>query len=238
MTEFMRNTDAFTWSMESDPRLRSTVVTVILLDRSPDWDLIRERFDIVSRELPMFRQRVVETLPPAPPRWEWAPDFDLDFHMRRVSAPQPGNLDGVLEMARLAAMDDFDRARPMWEATLIDGLDDGGAAVLCKFHHALTDGVGGVQIAMTLFDLTEEPRTIDAVPDEPLVTTAQPLDGYRDAVRYDAGLVGRAVTETVRGVPKLVFNTIRRPLQTATAAGELAASVYRTVRPVSSPVLR
>ncbi|WP_059017362.1 wax ester/triacylglycerol synthase domain-containing protein [Mycobacterium sp. M26] len=235
MTEFMRNTDAFTWSMESDPRLRSTVVTVILLDRSPDWELIRERFDIVSRELPMFRQRVVETLPPAPPRWEWAPDFDLDFHMRRVTAPQPGNLDGVLEMARLAAMDDFDRARPMWEATLIDGLDDGGAAVLCKFHHALTDGVGGVQIAMTLFDLTEEPRTIDAVPDEPAVTTAQPLDGYRDAVRYDAGLLGKAVTETVKTVPKLLFNTIRRPLQTATAASELAASVYRTVRPVSRP---
>jgi hypothetical protein len=69
MTEFMRNTDAFTWSMESDPRLRSTVVTVTPLDRSPDWDLIRERFDIVSRELPMFRKRVVETLPPAPPRW-------------------------------------------------------------------------------------------------------------------------------------------------------------------------
>ena len=233
MTEFMRSTDAFTWSMESDPRLRSTVVTVILLDRSPDWDLVRERFDIVSRNLPMFRQRVVETLPPAPPRWEWAPDFDLDFHMRRVSAPQPGNLDGVLEMARLAAMDDFDRARPMWKATLIDGLDDGGAAVLCKFHHALTDGVGGVQIAMTLFDLTEEPRAIDAVPDEPVWTSPQLLDGYRDAVRYDAGLLGKAVTETVKTVPRLVFNTIRRPLQTATAASELAASVYRTVRPVT-----
>ncbi|WP_328359440.1 WS/DGAT domain-containing protein [Mycobacterium sp. NBC_00419] len=233
MTEFMRNTDAFTWSMESDPRLRSTVVTVILLDRSPDWDLVRERFDIVSRNLPMFRQRVVETLPPAPPRWEWAPDFDLDFHMRRVSAPQPGTLDGVLEMARLAAMDDFDRARPMWKATLIDGLDDGGAAVLCKFHHALTDGVGGVQIAMTLFDLTEEPRTIDSIPDEPVWTSPQPLEGYRDAVRYDAGLLGKAVTETAKTVPRLVFNTIRRPLQTATAAGELAASVYRTVRPVT-----
>ncbi|WP_167099128.1 wax ester/triacylglycerol synthase domain-containing protein [Mycobacterium sp. DL592] len=233
MTEFMRSTDAFTWSMESDPRLRSTVVTVILLDRSPDWDLVRERFDIVSRNLPMFRQRVVETLPPAPPRWEWAPDFDLDFHMRRVSAPQPGNLDGVLEMARLAAMDDFDRARPMWKATLIDGLDDGGAAVLCKFHHALTDGVGGVQIAMTLFDLTEEPRAIDSVPDEPVWTSPQLLEGYRDAVRYDAGLLGKAVTETVKTVPRLVFNTIRRPLQTAAAASELAASVYRTVRPVT-----
>ncbi|MGY4711395.1 wax ester/triacylglycerol synthase domain-containing protein [Mycolicibacterium sp. CBM1] len=233
MTEFMRSTDAFTWSMESDPRLRSTVVTVILLDRSPDWELVRERFAIVSRNLPMFRQRVVETLPPAPPRWEWAPDFDLDFHMRRVSAPQPGNLDGVLEMARLAAMDDFDRARPMWNATLIEGLDDGGAAVLCKFHHALTDGVGGVQIAMTLFDPTEEPRAIDSVPDEPVWTSSQPLEGYRDAVRYDAGLLGKAVTETVKTVPRLVFNTIRRPLQTAAAATELAASVYRTVRPVT-----
>ena len=224
MTEFMRNTDAFTWSMESDPRLRSTVVTVILLDRSPDWDLIRERFDIVSRELPMFRQRVVETLPPAPPRWEYAPDFDLDFHMRRVSAPEPGTVEGVLEMARLAAMDDFDRARPMWKATLIEGLDDGGAAVLCKFHHALTDGVGGVQIAMTLFDLTEEPRAMGDLPAEPVVPTPQPFDGYRDAVRYDVGLVRSAVVETVKTAPKLLFNSIRRPLQTAAAAGELAAS--------------
>ncbi|RFZ71323.1 hypothetical protein CKW46_13945 [Mycobacterium liflandii] len=44
MTEFMRKSDAFTWSMESDPRLRSTVVTVLLLDRSPDWDEVRQRF--------------------------------------------------------------------------------------------------------------------------------------------------------------------------------------------------
>lgn len=241
MTEFMRNTDAFTWSMEADPRLRSTVVTVILLDRSPDWDLVRERFDLVSRELPMFRQRVVNSPPPAPPRWEYAPDFDLDYHMRRVSAPEPGNLDGVLEMARLAAMADFDRARPMWEATLIEGLDDGGAAVLCKFHHALTDGVGGVQIAMTLFDLTDQPRVIDTVPEEPAVPAPQPLDSYRDALRYNVGLVGKAVTESVKNAPRLVFNTIRRPLRTAESAGELAASVYRTVRPVNktgSPLMK
>jgi diacylglycerol O-acyltransferase / wax synthase len=241
MTEFMRNTDAFTWSMEADPRLRSTVVTVILLDRSPDWELVRQRFDLVSRELPMFRQRVVNSPPLAPPRWEYAPDFDLDYHMRRVSAPEPGNLDGVLEMARLAAMADFDRARPMWEVTLIEGLDDGGAAVLCKFHHALTDGVGGVQIAMTLFDLTEEPRVIDERPAEPVVPSPQPLADYRDAVRYNVGLVGKVLTATVKATPKLVFNAIRQPLQTAEAAGELAASVYRTVRPVNrtgSPLMK
>ena len=155
MTEFMRNSDALTWAMESDPALRSTVVTVILLDRSPDWDQVRDRFDIISRKVPMLRQRVVPSLPPAPPRWEHAPDFDLDFHIRRVTAPASGTTDTVLEMARVAAMQDFDRARPLWEATLIDGLENDGAALLLKFHHALTDGVGGIQIAMILFDVSE-----------------------------------------------------------------------------------
>jgi diacylglycerol O-acyltransferase / wax synthase len=59
---------------------------------------------------------------PAPPHWEIDSDFDLGFHMRRVTAPEPGTVDTVLEMARHAAMAAFDRARPLWEATLIDGL--------------------------------------------------------------------------------------------------------------------
>jgi hypothetical protein len=50
MTEFMRQTDAFAWAMESDPTLRSTVVAVILLDRSPDWADLRYRFDLISRK--------------------------------------------------------------------------------------------------------------------------------------------------------------------------------------------
>lgn len=244
MSEFMSQTDAFTWAMESDPRLRSTVVTVILLDRSPDWDVVRERFEVVSRNLPMFRQIVVETPGPTPPRWEYAPDFDPDFHLRRVSAPEPGTVEGVLEMARVAAMSDFDRARPLWTATLIEGLDDGGAAVLLKFHHALTDGVGGVQIAMTLFDLTEEPRQMEAVAagaDEPEVHPHGPLSGYVDAIRYDVGVVRRAVTGAVTKAPKLLFNTVRQPIKTAESAAELAASVYRFARPVAetgSPLMK
>ncbi len=208
-TRFMRNSDAFTWAMESDPRLRSTVVTVLLLEKSPDWDEVKDRFRRVCHKLPMFRQRVVESPPPAPPRWEDDPDFDLDFHLRRVTAPRPGTLDGVLEMARIAAMEDFDRARPLWEATLIDGLDDGGAAVLCKFHHALTDGVGGVQIAMTLFDLSELSPPHEPLPEEPRVTRPSWLSGYRDAARYDAELAGKALTGVLTGMftlaPKMLY---------------------------------
>jgi len=233
----MSQTDAFTWAMESDPRLRSTVVTVILLDRTPDWDVVRSRFEVLANTLPIWRQRVVKSPPPAPPRWEEAPDFDVDFHLRRGTAPVPGNLDGVLEMARLAAMADFDRARPLWTATLIEGLEDGGAAVLCKFHHALTDGVGGVQIAMHLFDLTEQPRAIEEVATKtahPEVHPHGPLSEYVDVVRYDAGMVRKAVTGAVTKAPKLLLDTVRRPLKTAMSASELAGSVYRFARPVRS----
>ena len=237
MADFMRQTDAFTWSMEADPRLRSTVVTVILLDRSPNWEVVRSRFEVVTRTLPMFRKRVADSLPPAPPHWEFAPDFDPDFHLRRVAAPEPGTLDGVLEMARVAAMADFDRARPLWEATLIEGLDHGRAAVLCKFHHALTDGVGGVQIAMTLFDLTRKPRsitTVEAQSEEPEVHSGGLLSDYIEAARYDLGLVGQAVAGALSTGPRLLFNSIRRPVQTAASATELAGSIYRMIRPVNT----
>lgn len=241
MSEFMRNSDAFTWAMESDPRLRSTVVTLLLLEKSPDWAAVRDRFEVVTRKLPMFRQLVVESPPPAPPRWEYDPEFDLDFHTRRVSAPEPGTLDGLLEMARVAEMEDFDKSHPLWTVTLIDGLQDGGAAVLCKFHHALTDGVGGVQIAMTLFDLTELSQEHEALVALPKAPRPPWLGGYRDALRYDAGMVASAVAGAVTSAPKLIYNTVRSPMSTVESVTATAASVYRTARPVNrtgSPLMK
>lgn len=233
MPEFMSASDAFTWAMESDPRLRSTVVTVILLEHVPDWSVVRSRFQLIAAKLPMLRKRLVESVPPAPPRWVFCRDFDLDFHISRVSAPEPGSLDVVLEMARRAAMDEFDHARPMWEVTFIDGLADNGAAVVCKFHHSLTDGLGGVQIGMTLFDLSEEPRLIGEEVVEPRIPDRHLLQGYRESIGYDVGLLSAAVRGALRAGPSLALNSIRRPIQTASQATEMVASVYRTVRPVN-----
>jgi diacylglycerol O-acyltransferase / wax synthase len=233
MTEFMRNTDAFTWAMESDPRLRSTVVTVIVLDRTPDWAEVRRRFELISRVVPMVRQRVVTSPASAPPRWQHTPDFDLDFHMRRVTAPAPGTLDTVLELARVAEMEDFDRARPLWAATMIDGLENGRAALLLKFHHALTDGVGGIQLGMILFDSSEAPEPGGPTAGSPDAPRPRWLGGYRDAARYQAGLIGSALSGTVKMAPKLVVNGLRHPVDTVSSTLGLAASVYRTVRPVN-----
>ncbi|BBZ33003.1 wax ester/triacylglycerol synthase domain-containing protein [Mycolicibacterium confluentis] len=233
MSDFMRSSDAFTWAMETDPRLRSTVVTVLVLDKSPNWDRVRDRMDLISRRLPMFRQRVVESPLPGTPRWEDAPDFDLDFHIRHVASPDPGTLDGVLELARVAAMEDFDRARPLWEVTLFDGLDDGGAAVVCKFHHALTDGVGGVQIGMILFDLSEQPADAEPMPPAQLVRAYPWWGEYRSVLGHDAKLAATTVTGALTAAPGLVFNSVRRPRATLESAVATAASIYRTVRPVT-----
>ena len=76
----------------------------------------------------MFRQRV------QPPPWRlgppWrtpAPDFDLDYHLRRIQAPHPADWRGVLDFAQISLMAAFDRDRPLWEFTLIEGLDGGAA---------------------------------------------------------------------------------------------------------------
>lgn len=241
MVEAMRNSDAFAWAMEHDAALRSTVVTIIMLERPPDWDVVVDRFERIGRVIPMFRQRVVESRPPVPPRWEFDPDFDLRYHVRRVTAPEPGTLDTLLEMARRAEMAEFDRARPLWEVTLVDGLADGGAAMVCKLHHSMTDGIGGVQIAMLLFDVSEEPRDLGPLPPEPPQERTSLIEGIRYSVGYDAAFLGRVARTAAIGAPGAVLRGMRHPRVGLVDAVQTASSVYRTVRPINqtgSPLMK
>ena len=77
---------------EANPRTRSGIMGVELLDTTPDWDRFRARFEHASRKVLRLRQKVVmPTLPTAAPRWVVDPDFNLDFHVRRVRVPEPGH---------------------------------------------------------------------------------------------------------------------------------------------------
>ncbi len=236
----MTHTDAFTWEMEHDAALRSTVVSLFLLDRAPDFERVRESFARVVATVPQFRRRVVASVPPAPPRWEDDPDLDLDFHVRHTAAtPVDGHapgLDVVLEMARRAEMDDFDRARPLWEATVIEGLTIDGvpdrAAMLVKLHHALTDGIGGVQLALALLDLGPEPSEREPLPDVPPPARPGRWAPWTASAAYDAGAALGLAGTAARSVPRMLRGTLR-PLETARDVAAVAGSVARTVRPIN-----
>ena len=157
----LRQSDAFAWNMERDPLLRSTIVAVATFDQVPDWERLVDRLERATRLSPNFRRRLVPSpLKLAPPRFLFDPDFELGWHVRRLSAPAPHTLDTVLDFARTAGMAAFDPARPLWECTLIDGLVDGRAALVLKVHHSLTDGIGGIQIAQHIVDLQAEPADL------------------------------------------------------------------------------
>src|ERR1017187_2643823 len=150
---YMRASDAFSWYMERDPTLWSTVVAAMWLDRAPDWDVLAARVDRISRLVPPPRQCGGEALVPlTPPPWAHHPPFDPSGHLRRVTAPAPRTRDAVLQLARRSAMGAFDRDRPLWELTLVEGIRGGKAALILKIHHSLSAGVGGMEMLTLLCD--------------------------------------------------------------------------------------
>ncbi len=247
--QFMRHSDAFSWYMENDPALRSTIVAVAWLEQLPDWDLFINKLERASRVIPMFRMRLVE--PPArlaPPRWAVDPGFDLSWHVRRVDAPPPYTREAVMELARNAAMTGFDHARPLWEFTLVGNLhaegaeaSPEGAALIMKIHHSLTDGVGGMQLALQLFDLDAAGVPLAPAPDPPDGELMPASRLLRDSVVHDwqevAAFIRRRSTATLPGL----VHFGQRPGVTAAELVETVRSIGRTVAPVSntlSPVMR
>ncbi len=150
---------------EANPRTRSGILTIEILDTTPEWDRFRTRFEHVSRKVLRLRQQVVTpTLPTAAPRWVVDPDFNLDFHVRRVRIPEPGNMRQLIDLAEIALQSPLDISRPLWTATLVEGLEGGRAATMLHFSHAVTDGVGGVEMFASVYDLERDPPPSDAPP--------------------------------------------------------------------------
>ena len=137
----MSDSDALMWHIEKDPLLRSTITALTVLDQAPDRERLLDKLERGTRLVPRLRQRVVgNVFSLAPPRWEIDPNFDLRYHLRSAGVPGAGSMADLLTMAAPIAMQGFDRARPLWEATVVDGLAAGRSAIVLKFHHSITDG--------------------------------------------------------------------------------------------------
>lgn len=230
----MSSSDAFTWYMERDPLLRSTVVVVMVFDRSPDPDRVFARLERASLVVPGLRHRLVE--PPmrvATPFWIVDPDFDLSWHVRRVVAPRPATLAGVLDFARTEGMGDFDAARPLWTWTTIEGLEHGQAAAVVKIHHSLTDGIGGMQIFAELMDLVADAPEPPPVAEGPADVMPGVVDMLRDAAVFQWQRLGRVARDAAGRAPRSAGRVLREPRAAVGDALGTVESVFRTVRPIS-----
>lgn len=147
---------------DADPRRRSSLVGLCMLEHTPEWPALMATVERAARHEPRLRQRVVSPLLPiSRPHWVADPDFELTYHLRHVRIPEPGGFAELMALAEVAAMTPLDPARPLWELTLISGLRAPGiegerAALLWKFSHALGDGVGVLKIALALLDVDPE----------------------------------------------------------------------------------
>ena len=113
--------------------------------------------------VPAFRERMVRVpFDLDHPWWVVDPDFDLEFHVRHIALPKPGNWRQLcIQAARLHARE-LDLERPLWEMYVIEGLDNvegvppGSFALVIKTHHAAIDGVSGAEMIAVIHDLTPD----------------------------------------------------------------------------------
>ena len=225
---------------EANPRTRSGIMALELLDAAPEWERYRTNFENASRKILRLRQKVVTpTLPTAPPRWVVDPDFNLDFHVRRVRVPEPGTLREVFDMAEVILQSPLDISRPLWSVTLIEGLADGRAAQLLHLSHAVSDGVGSVEMFSQIYDLERDPAAKPAPP-VPIPTDLSANDLMREGINALPGTIAGGVRDAVSGAIGTVGKVISNPAAAVSGILDYATSGNRVMRRAAqpSPLLR
>jgi WS/DGAT/MGAT family acyltransferase len=234
----MSDSDALMWNIEKDPILRSTITAVAVLDRRPDRAALLDRLERGTRLIPRMRQRVVgNPYSIAPPRWEVDPHFDLRYHVRFMHAGGDGTLRDVLDIAEPIGMQGFDRARPLWEFVIVEGLEGDRAAIIQKVHHAITDGVGGMQMVMTMIDLEREPApTEEEMPPAPAAEAMGPLrrtfDAFGHVRRRNLGIARRAGGNLAAAASTAASH----PTAVVAGLGATVGSVGRLLAPTPNPL--
>ena len=170
--------------------------------------LIEERIHLI----PPFRRRLANVpLGLDQPYWIEDPGFDIEYHVRELALPAPGDDRQLAEQASRLHARPLDRSRPLWEVYLIHGLSGGRVAIYSKVHHAAIDGVSGGEMLTAVLDVRPEGRTVAP---EPWVPDRQPqaLGLLLRSARTYAGQPLRAARLTygiVKGLPAMATSPAR-----------------------------
>jgi diacylglycerol O-acyltransferase / wax synthase len=198
---------------------------LMTFDDTPGFDADRFVAQIGERlaGVPRYRQKIREV--PAHlglPVWVDDPGFELDYHVRRSALPAPGSDAQLRELVGRLMSRQLDRARPLWEIYLVEGLSDDRFAIVTKVHHAMVDGLSSIDVGTVLLDVTPTPRE-------------SPTDDWRPA-REPSGLelAADAVQEQLLR-PQLVFATAQRALLDVRSVVRTGGAILAAARSASRP---
>ena len=230
--------DFATWrSASEDPALRSTMIGLLILEKSPDWERLVERYDRASRTQLILRKRVVEgPVAIANPRLVIDPNFDLSFHMRRFTAAEGTTWADVLDECRRQSMTDFDRDRPLWRVTVLEGLPGGKAAVISKLHHAIADGQGALQLGAALVDVSPEGFDLGPMPSAPESATLTPRHFAEIMVQDNAEWLVNAARDVIKQAIPTLVDALTAPQETVEKISETVSSLARFANTPTSPL--
>ena len=210
------------------------VAVTALFERGPlstpggGVDIARIRAHVASRlpALPRFRQRLHHVPIALDPIWVDDDRFDLAYHVRHASLPQPGTMAQLQERCAELLERQLNRQRPLWELWVIEGLAGGGFALVVKVHHCIVDGIAGIGMLAALLDVERRPAPSLAPTWYP-----RPAPTRVELLRDE---VARRARATV-GAGRSVGRALADPLASAAGIGAAAGSLWRLARNGLSP---
>ncbi len=208
-----------------DGPVNSAVITSMLTTRQPlDFERVKEVYTQRLARFERFRQRVVERgFPLATPHWEDMPDFEIEQQLHHVALPAPGNRAALTALIEDLASTPMDRARPLWDVHVVNGVG-GGAALITRIHHCIGDGTANMAIARALFDTAPDgaAQELDDSAHAPAGRLFAPAVGADDKPIGAVRAAIHSAVETVRHPQKVLEHAARVIAGAVALAGELA----------------
>ncbi len=200
------------------------VGSVLVFEGTMNFESFRETMASRVHLVPRLKQRLAMVpFGIGKPYWVEDPAFNLDMHLQHVALPSPGSWKELRGLAARIFSVPLDRTRPLWEMTLVEGLDNipqvppGSVALISKVHHAAIDGVSGTEMMGVLLDMTKEPRTFSPPPPrtvapvpnelEVLSHTARKIMGKPSEIKRVAG----EIKDALRAAAKVRDKGIETP---------------------------
>ena len=224
--------------LERDGAHMHVASIMVFAGQAPSYDQFRRFLESRLDRVPRYRQRLAFVpLEQGRPVWVDDPHFNVRYHLRHSALPSPGEDAQLAALAGRLFAEQLDRDKPLWEMNLVEGLapgEDGVArfAIIVKTHHALVDGVSGVDITAVLFSTSADEEIVTERPEwipRPLPSSADLIgDAVRERLSNPAEF-SRAARALVRSPRRAIVDLGGRIEQT----GALAWAGVRSAPPTA-----